>query len=207
LRLKIRNRRNRPETNHLHFSNLYALPALSFSLHRSSLSSRPPRPSSRALFSNREFQLLETPVSYRKQRIGTPSNREKTPFLQLRTVPSLTASRSRPRGHASRFLIYGSGIKTRMRRASSSRASNASRGTSRPTNREPGAKLLRALIYGSGIRSRMRRASSSRASNASRGIPPPPTREPRAKLLRTLIYGNGINFPRKSLKTKDRHHA
>ena len=27
--LKIRNRRNRPEINHLHFSNLYALPAFS----------------------------------------------------------------------------------------------------------------------------------------------------------------------------------
>ena len=48
---------------------------------------------------------------------------------------------------------------------------------------------------------------SSRASNASRGIPPLPTREPGAKLQRTLIYGNGINFPRKSLKTKDRDRA
>ena len=48
---------------------------------------------------------------------------------------------------------------------------------------------------------------SSRASNASRGIPPLPTREPRAKLQRTLIYGTGIKISRKSLKTKDRHHA
>jgi len=63
------------------------------------------------------------------------------------------------------------------------------------------------LIYGSGIEFGMRRASSSRASNASRGIPPPSRRKPSAKLQRTLIYGTGINFSRKSLKTKDRHHA
>jgi len=67
--------------------------------------------------------------------------------------------------------------------------------------------LRRPLVCGSTINSRMRRASSSRASIASRGISPPPMREPRAKFQRTLIYGNGINFPRKSLKTKDRHHA
>jgi len=36
--------------------------------------------------------------------------------------------------------------------ASSSRATNAGPGISRPTNCEPGAKLLRTLIYGTGIK-------------------------------------------------------
>ena len=75
------------------------------------------------------------------------------------------------------------------------------------TTLQPRAEPRRTSIHDSEIKSSMRRASSSRASIASRGIPPPPTREPRAKLQRTLIYGNGINFPRKSLKTKDRHYA
>jgi len=38
------------------------------------------------LISNRELQLLEAPVSYRKQRTGTPSNREKRRFHCFRPL-------------------------------------------------------------------------------------------------------------------------
>ena len=67
-----------------------------------------------------------------------------------------------------------------------------------------------ALIYGSGINSRMRRASFSPPSpprRTTRAVSRPAIREPWAKSERILIYCNGINFFRKSLKTKDRHHA
>jgi len=50
-----------------------------------------------------------------------------------------------------RPLVHGSGIKTRMRQASSSRASIASRGIPPPPTREARAKLQRTLIYGTGI--------------------------------------------------------
>ena len=57
-----------------------------------------------------------------------------------------------PRAKPRRILIYGTGIKSRMRRASSSRASNASRGILPLQMREPRAKLQRTLIYGNGIK-------------------------------------------------------
>ena len=43
-------------------------------------------PEAYRLISNRELQLLEAPVSYRKQRAGTRSNREKTRFHCFRPV-------------------------------------------------------------------------------------------------------------------------
>ena len=76
--------------------------------------------------------------------------------VPLRWTPLFAASspalpwplRAKPR----RILIYDTGIKTRMRRASSSRASSASRGIPPLPMREPRAKLQRTLIYGNGIK-------------------------------------------------------
>ena len=74
-----------------------------------------------------------------------------SPSAPLRWAPSCFSSRVAAPG--SWGLIYGSGIRTRMRQASSSRASIASRGIPPPPTREHRAKLQRTLIYGNGINS------------------------------------------------------
>ena len=71
-----------------------------------------------------------------------------TPLFAALSLALPRPRRAKPR----RIIIYGTVIKSRMRRASSSRASNASRGIPPLARREPRAKLQRTLIYGTGIK-------------------------------------------------------
>jgi len=130
---------------------------------------------------NRQIRILETTLTDGKQRIGTLSNRQKTrirrssllPFAPERNLaeratraegpPILvgTSDFQAPRGtgHGSRaagFLIYSSAIRNRgCGEASSSRATNGSRGTSRPLTygRRLGSRFS-VLICSSAIRNR-----------------------------------------------------
>ena len=140
--LKIRNRRNPRRISNLHFSNLYKSPALFLSDYASDPSpSAPPQSPGRGSSGGRGFSPGVPPSG--STGVLTPEAK------RARSLPPRFLASSRPPIRTP--LIYGSGIESRMRRASLSRASIASRGIPPTPMREPRAKLQRTLIYGNGI--------------------------------------------------------